>query len=237
MPKSLLSDTWLRRSTPQANPLRAQSAWNLSAPSGGALKLGFGLQLVTVRWTGAFLEDPADVPAVVLDFVARAARGRRPVVCEEAHRADRLTRSYRDSVSMSWAADSPAKARSRRMTARRARRPQLRHRSWRSRAPREGHPRRHGGEQGAPDIESPGTRRARSRVLDRCPEGYVRVLAALRVVRRRGGAAARRPGWSARLRSRIAPRSRPTGSVHARWSACCPTGRRRHWPAGRARTL
>ena len=53
-----------------AGSLRAQSAWNLSAPSGGALKLGFGLQFVTVRWTGAFLEDPADVPAVVLDFVA-----------------------------------------------------------------------------------------------------------------------------------------------------------------------
>jgi hypothetical protein len=30
--------------------------------------------------------------------------------------------------------------------------------------------RRHGGEQGAPDVESPGTRRARPWVLDRCPE-------------------------------------------------------------------
>jgi type I restriction enzyme M protein len=29
--------------TPQANPLRAQSAGNLSAPSGGALKLGSGV--------------------------------------------------------------------------------------------------------------------------------------------------------------------------------------------------
>jgi hypothetical protein len=37
---------------------------------GEHMKLGFGLQLVTVRWTGAFLEDPLDVPAVVLDFVA-----------------------------------------------------------------------------------------------------------------------------------------------------------------------
>jgi hypothetical protein len=34
------------------------------------MKLGFSLQLVTVRWAGAFLEDPLDVPVVVLDFVA-----------------------------------------------------------------------------------------------------------------------------------------------------------------------
>ena len=34
------------------------------------MKLGFSLQLVTVRRVGAFLEDPLDVPVVVLDFVA-----------------------------------------------------------------------------------------------------------------------------------------------------------------------
>ncbi|MEU0568988.1 DUF4158 domain-containing protein [Nonomuraea sp. NPDC005983] len=34
------------------------------------MKLGFGLQLVTVRWLGTFLEDPLDVPMAVLDFVA-----------------------------------------------------------------------------------------------------------------------------------------------------------------------
>lgn len=28
------------------------------------------MQLVTVRWVGAFLEDPLDVPVAVLDFVA-----------------------------------------------------------------------------------------------------------------------------------------------------------------------
>ncbi|MGH3237781.1 MAG: DUF4158 domain-containing protein, partial [Streptosporangiaceae bacterium] len=37
---------------------------------GEHMKLGFSLQLVTVRWVGAFLEDPLDVPVAVLDFVA-----------------------------------------------------------------------------------------------------------------------------------------------------------------------
>jgi len=55
------------------------------------------------------------------------------------------------------------------------------------------------GEQSTGDVEDPGTRRARSRVLDRCPEGDTRILAAFPraqcfFLRRRGGAAARRPG-------------------------------------------
>jgi hypothetical protein len=37
---------------------------------GDHMKLGFALQLVTVRYVGRFLEDPLDVPGVVLDFVA-----------------------------------------------------------------------------------------------------------------------------------------------------------------------
>ncbi|MER7131960.1 DUF4158 domain-containing protein [Streptosporangium saharense] len=37
---------------------------------GEHMKLGFSLQLVTVRWVGAFLEDPLEVPTAVLDFVA-----------------------------------------------------------------------------------------------------------------------------------------------------------------------
>ncbi len=37
---------------------------------GEHMKFGFALQLVTVRWLGTFLEDPLDVPEVVLEFVA-----------------------------------------------------------------------------------------------------------------------------------------------------------------------
>jgi hypothetical protein len=37
---------------------------------GEHMRLGFALQLVTVRWVGTFPEDPLDVPVVVLDFVS-----------------------------------------------------------------------------------------------------------------------------------------------------------------------
>ena len=37
---------------------------------GEHMKLGFALQLVTVRSIGTFLEDPLDVPVMVLDFVS-----------------------------------------------------------------------------------------------------------------------------------------------------------------------
>ena len=43
---------------------------------GDHMRLGFSLQLVTVRWLGTFLEDPLDVPVAVLELVAERLRMR-----------------------------------------------------------------------------------------------------------------------------------------------------------------
>jgi hypothetical protein len=58
-----------------------------------------------------------------------------------------------------------------------------------------------------------------------------------RVLRRRGGAAARQPGQSARPRIRTAPRIRSAGLARSRRTASRPPRwSRRRWTAGKART-
>ncbi len=42
----------------------------VSQHRGDHMKVGFALQLVAVRWLGTFLDNPLDVPAAVLEFVA-----------------------------------------------------------------------------------------------------------------------------------------------------------------------
>jgi hypothetical protein len=72
--------------------------------------------------------------------------------------------------------------------------------------------------------------------FDQYPEGPTFSSRPFAVLRRRGGVAARRPGRSARPRSRTGTRIRSTGSARARCPADCPTGPRRRWTAGRARS-
>jgi hypothetical protein len=97
-----------------------------------------------------------------------------------------------------------------------------------------------GAEQGRSRCRRPRNAAGAFPGLDRCPEGGTRILAAFPrgqcfFLRRRGGAAARRPGRSARRRSRTGTRIRSRGSA-AGWRPGCPTGPRRRWTAGRART-
>lgn len=54
-------------------------------------RLGSGLQLVTVRHLGRFLEDPLDVPGVVIDYVASQAKVADPS-CVKAYLERKPTR-------------------------------------------------------------------------------------------------------------------------------------------------
>ncbi len=54
-------------------------------------RLGFGVQLVTVRYLGRFLEDPLDVPTVVVDYVASQVGVADPS-CVKAYLERRPTR-------------------------------------------------------------------------------------------------------------------------------------------------
>jgi hypothetical protein len=63
----------------------------VSSKRGDHNRLGFSLQLVTVRHLGRFLEDPLDVPSVVVDSVASQIKVADPS-CVKAYLERRSTR-------------------------------------------------------------------------------------------------------------------------------------------------
>jgi TnpA family transposase len=70
----------------------------VAAKRGDHNRLGFGLQLVTVRHLGRFLEDPLDVPTVVVDYVASQVGVADPS-CVKAYLDRRQTRyDHQDEI-------------------------------------------------------------------------------------------------------------------------------------------
>jgi hypothetical protein len=56
-----------------------EADWKLIGNKSGVTRLGFALQLTTVRFLGTFLDDPLEVPSAVLDeLAAQLTIGRGP---------------------------------------------------------------------------------------------------------------------------------------------------------------
>jgi hypothetical protein len=207
VPKSPLLDTWLRRSTPQANPLRAQSAWNLSAPSGGALKLGSGVLPKTYARPGLDVRRLGEL----VDLISGIGRG-----AAEHREKDIVGGVYEYFLGRFASAEGMGGGETRRSGSTRAVRTATTtltasggcagmRRLGKGKPPEGGQ----GGEQGAPDVEDPGTRRARSRVLGRCPEGTCPCPGSRSGCS--GVAAAQPPGGQAGQHDRVAAQHREPG--------------------------
>jgi TnpA family transposase len=76
-------------------------------------RLGFSLQLVTVRHLGRFLEDPLDVPTVVVDYVASQVGVADPS-CAKAYLERKQTRyDHQDEICEVFGYSSYAAAKDR----------------------------------------------------------------------------------------------------------------------------
>jgi TnpA family transposase len=62
------------------------------AHRGRASRLGFALQLTTVRYVGTFLDDPAEVPVAVLEYLAEQLTIRKPAVVVRGYLMREMTR-------------------------------------------------------------------------------------------------------------------------------------------------
>jgi hypothetical protein len=73
---------------------------------GAASRLGFALQLTTVRYLGAFLDDPTEVPVRVLDYLAEQLQIRKPAVVR-GYLARDMTRFEHRRYCSSTGAEQP----------------------------------------------------------------------------------------------------------------------------------
>ncbi len=62
------------------------------AHRGRASRLGFALQLTTVRYVGTFLDDPTDVPQAMLEYLAEQLAVRKPAAVVRNYLMREMTR-------------------------------------------------------------------------------------------------------------------------------------------------
>ncbi|NKY97791.1 DUF4158 domain-containing protein [Nocardiopsis dassonvillei subsp. albirubida] len=95
--------------------LEDQDRAQVAQRRGQHMKLGFALQLVTVRWLGTFRKDPLDVPGAVLEFVAEQVESATCLISSWRSRPGRGYRTW-SGGARTWRRARRARRSSRRWT-------------------------------------------------------------------------------------------------------------------------